>query len=178
MKKSFLLSGMIVLGVVVSVNASQRLTEEQRRAMENVQFNKWEHQQRLARPSIYTMIDALITEEYSVDGTEEVFTVNWPAVFNLIDSMRGTISVNEYRTKFSKTLLCIAVLERNLSAAKILLEKHHANPNNASFFMFAKDTVPLELGNKLLSPLQLAKKLDDRAMINLLIQYGAREEAR
>src|SRR6185436_7913709 len=107
-------------------------------------------QEQLARPAVYKMIDAAIKDNSfeTAEGEPEVKTsVDWPAVFKIIDSMRGVINVNEYRTLLRReslikslgyenamfprkyTLLNIAVIAGNVSAAKTLFEKYKANPN-------------------------------------------------
>ena len=52
MKKICLLSGMIVLGVVMRVDAVQKLTEEQLQEIKNVLYEKRERQRELARPAL------------------------------------------------------------------------------------------------------------------------------
>ena len=179
MKKLCLLSGMIVLSVV-GINASQKLTEEQRRNIEQVQWGKIERQRQLARPAIYTMVDASIKEEPAsgridengqwVEETPEKVVVDWPAVFRIIDSMRGTINVNEYNTPlFNDSLIWIAVEQGNALATKMLLEKYKANPNTPGC------TVKHEEGQicHRKSLLSVAQHKKDAAIATLLKKHGA-----
>jgi hypothetical protein len=99
MQKLYLLSGMMILGAIASIN-----TMEPER-----------------RPEIYEMMDSAIGENLG--------EVRWPAVFALLNSMRGIINVNEYRDNNGDTLLETAVDSRNFVATKELLEKYNANPN-------------------------------------------------
>ena len=157
MKKLHLLSGMIVLGAIASINASPvknpgGLTAEQHQKIQNVQYGKISRQQELARPAVYKMIDPLVEAR------------NWPAIFSMLDQMQGVISVNEYRTDFDASpLLVEAVIDQNFLAAKKLLEKYHANPN----LTIGK------LNNAGYSPLMFACSLGDLAMVKLLLQHKA-----
>ncbi len=119
MKKSYLLSGMIVLGAVAGLNAMQ---QEQ-------------------RPMAYQMLDSLQPGMF-------VFNINWQAIFKILDEMQGVINVNEYRSTSSSsrpTLLYKAVNARNLLVAKTLLEKYKANPNifGTSYQAGGRDEFPL-----------------------------------
>ena len=153
MKKLCLLSGMIVLGFA-GIKASQKLTEEQRQKIEQVQWGKIGRQQDLARPSVYKMLDALIV------GKEK--NIDWPVVFALLDSMQGVIGVHDYFTpqvgseydEFS--LLALACDTNNLLAAKTLLEKYKVNPNRDPY-----------------TPLMLACEKGYLAMVGLLLKHGA-----
>jgi hypothetical protein len=150
MKKVCLLSGMMVLGIA-SIDAAQRLTEEERRKIEKVQWGKIRQQKELARPAIYNMIDPLVEER------------DWPAIFSMLDQMQGVISVNEYRGAMGWPLLLMAVAERNFLVVKTLLEKYKANPS-------------LQVSNepyKGWTALEQAATKDDLAIAQLLLQYGA-----
>lgn len=177
MKRIHFLLGVLFFGVAnVRINASQKLTQKQRDRLEIATSKKAEHQRELARPPVYKMIDAAIEEksEYGSDElgkmtSTETFNVNWPTVFNILDSMRGVISVNEYRTfTYNYPLLWLAVKQNNLLVAKILLEKYKANPNilvDLPFFVGEEEPKPM-------SPLMLAREQGDKAMINLLSKYS------
>jgi hypothetical protein len=194
MKKVCLLSGMMVLGIA-SIDAAQRLTEEERRKIELVQWEKLGQQEELARPAIYKMIDPLVEKK------------DWPAIFAILDQMQGTIDVNEYRRAGIDgwLLLSKAVTDENFLAAKMLLEKYKANPNlkdsikafglwndGYSPFMYAVVAGDLAMAKLLLqnkanpnfiisdnkfskgeTPLIFACRGGDLAMVQLLLQYGA-----
>ncbi|HLJ31785.1 MAG TPA: hypothetical protein VKU36_05065 [Candidatus Babeliales bacterium] len=180
MKKLCLLSGMIVCGVIASdVKNPGGLTEKQRGRIEQVQLQKIARQRQLERPDVYRMVDAAIKEEgrISYDGEGnleekiEVKTVNWPIIFSVLDSMRGVISVNEYRTyENDYPLLYVAVEQKNATAVKNLLEKYKANPN------VLVEVFPSTYGDpmKEMTPLMLAREKGDNAIANLLIKYGAK----
>jgi hypothetical protein len=128
MKKSFLLSGIIVLNICGTIAAAES-----------------------NRPATYRMIDVVLADTPRV---------NWNAVFAILDTMKGTISVNEYSNKKGMSLLHIAVIKRSLLAAKELLEKYKANPNLQDSF-----------GN---TPLIFASsEKGDVPMVKLLLKYGA-----
>ncbi|HEX4069055.1 MAG TPA: ankyrin repeat domain-containing protein [Candidatus Babeliales bacterium] len=156
MKKLLLLSGMMVFGIA-SINAAQKLTEEQRRKIEEVQRGKISQQKALARPAIYKMIDPLVEKR------------DWPAIFAMLDQMQGVIDVNEYRDG-SWSLLYLAAFEDNFLAAKTLLEKYKANPN-------LKDHINTRLWDDGYSPFMFAiaasSSYGDLAMVKLFLQHGA-----
>lgn len=174
MKKVYLLSGMCCLfALAININAAQKLSEKQRMRLETAQGKKSEHQRELARPPVYKMIDAAIEEEYNVEFDSEgnmirkdILKVDWQAIFKILDSMRGVIGVNEYRTWLSNLpLLWIAVKQKNLLAVKTLLEKYKANPNFSTWVPDFEDDM---------TSLMLARKLGDTTIVNLLIKYGAK----
>src|SRR5260221_13047272 len=169
MKKLCLLSGMMVFGIV-SINASQRLTQEQREKLEQVQREKSTIQVQLERQPAYKMIDALVSPA-SVTSASDIYAgkfmyesdvkVDWVAVFNILDRMKGVVDVNEYRTyQFHNTLLIRAIIDGNFLAVKTLLEKYKANPNLTNFY-----------GSE--TPLMLACQNGDLAIVGLLLKYGA-----
>jgi hypothetical protein len=186
MKKLCLLSGMMVFGFVANINADLiypgGITYEQAQNIEQVQRGKIERQRELARPSIYKMIDALIKEEDRqghvdengqwIEDTPEKVVVDWPAVFAVIDSMHGTIDVNEYDTPlFGDFLIWVAVEQGNFLAVKTLLEKYNANPNvsGCSVKHPEGEVCPRK------SLLAVARKDRDLAIVLLLRQHGAVE---
>ena len=185
MKKLCLLSGMIVLSAVANIHASDvknpgGLKEKHRQRIEDVQHQKIARQRQLARPPVYTMIDALIKEGSAEYNEGELVVkpiiINWSAVFNILDSMRGVIDVNEYITYDNGyPLLYVAVKEGDVLAAKTLLEKYKANPNIlADVLPFS--LVDFEAGkSNEMTPLMLARKQGDNAMVNLLIKHGAKK---
>jgi len=186
-KKLHLLLGTMILSIA-SVNAAQRLTEEQRAKLEVVHMKKAKRQRKLARPSVYKMVDAAIKEygiqladHYAGEQGEEVLIarpiiINWPAVFSILDSMRRVISVNEYRTfEHNFPLLYIAIKEGDISKAKTLLEKYKANPN-ALVFELPYRMADLDDDTKDITLLEVARKQRDNEMVNLLLKYGAKEE--
>lgn len=158
MKKLCLLSGMIAFTTVISVNASEvrktlgNLTKEQRAEIEKVQKEKIADQKRRARPPVYYMLDQLFT---GVSRTQ----INWPAVFEILDSMQGVIGVNDYINLQDQTLLLDAVNGKELLVAKKLLEEYQASPNFAN-----KD------GRM---PLMAACSMGDLPMVKLLLLHGA-----
>lgn len=85
--------------------------------VEEVTYKTIARQEELARPAIYKMIDPLVVYKEEID---------WPAVFSILDSMRGTISVNDYRTPNGDTLLKLATDKKNSVAANRLREKYGA----------------------------------------------------
>src|SRR4030095_8631764 len=106
MKKLYLLSGTLLLGIFASINAME------------------------SRPEIYGIIDSLVPEYEPFGASWRLASkVDWPAVFVNLDLMKDTIAVNEYRSLNNETLLCRAVWGLNFLAAKTLLEKYKANPN-------------------------------------------------
>jgi hypothetical protein len=185
MKKVCLLSGMMAVFATLNVNADVTypggLKEKHIQRIEDVQREKIKRQRQLARPSIYTMVDALIKEENAIwdydengqwiEKTPARVVVDWPAVFRILDSMRGVIDVNEYATYDNQyPLLWIAVQQGNFLAAKTLLEKYKANPN---FGLCTGEHAKDEECNMDDSLLVLARKKGDVAMGALLTQHGA-----
>ena len=188
MKKLCLLSGMMVF-VVACVNASEvrktpgKIKESQRQKIEDVQWEKIKRQQHLARPAIYTMVDALIKEENSsghtddngqyIEDTPARVVVDWPAVFIILDKMKGIINVNEYITfENGDSLLWVAVEQGNFSVAKTLLEKYKADPNFGSQCTGDHDqNVKCNMNRTILV---LAREKKDLLMAMLLRQHGAR----
>lgn len=188
MKKSYLLSGMIVLGIA-SIDAAQRLTEMQRYEIEDVQWGKiaqqkkqqMEQQIELRHPAIYKIIDPLVRKykTYDKNGNPTYHdTSDWPAIFKILDELKGVISVNEYSFQTSGNpdegytftpLLTIAVGENNLLVAKELLEKYHANPNTEDFEEKINKK-PYKTG---CTALTLASFNRDVPMVELLLKHGA-----
>lgn len=166
MKKLHLLVGIIGVGVVINMAADvkyPRLTANQGQEVEAAQYYQRDS---AARSSTYKLIDALIKEKKECVGEA---TVDWPAIFRILDSMRGDISVNEYSTfDFQYPLLWIAVKDGNLLIAKTLLEKYKASPNFLT-------TIPYSDGQEFesMSPLMFACKKGNIAMINLLLKHKA-----
>lgn len=184
MKKLYLLSGMIVLGAAASINAEPiypgGLKAKRIEKIEAVQRGKLACQRQLARPAIYTMVDALIQEEWAsghidengqwIEDTPEKIVVDWAAVFRLIDSMKGVIDVNEYETYDSqKPLLWVAVEQGNFSVVKTLLEKYEANPNYSRCMGGHEEH---EVCHKM-SLLRLAQQKKDFTIALLLRHHGA-----
>jgi len=103
-----------------------------------------------SRPGIYQMLDQLVSKN------------DWPTIFAFLDVMK--VSVNEYTDVYNRSLLYLAILNKNLLAAKTLLEKYNANPNlkaMAHSFIFP------------MYPLMLACMKQDLPMIQLLLLHGA-----
>jgi hypothetical protein len=184
MKKVCLLSGMIVLGVVANINAKMFPKQKKGQlSIDEVNRNKIIAQKAEAleaRNPVYKMLDSLIVE----DGIRAVYlqsnneprskdaivgyqlknNIDWAAVFHILDSMKGVISVDEYMTPpltnsegDEYLLLDIAVEENDLSAAKTLLEKYKADPNKGPY-----------------TPYQQALQNGKAPMINLLKQHGGK----
>jgi hypothetical protein len=157
--------------------STQVLTPEKRDALEAVQWKKIERQVEIARPPVYKMIDAAIEENIFFGGKiEEKIIVNWPTVFKIIDSMQGVISASEYETpEYGLPLLLVAVVTNNLLAAKELLEKYKVDPN--SLAGASSSSVMLMIDGdwsfKPMYALMVACYNGDRAMVNLLLKYGA-----
>ena len=155
------------------------ISEKRRQQIENVQWGKIQRQRELARPSIYRMVDALIKEEYATGRmdengqyieTPEKVVVDWPAVFAVIDSMQGTIDVNEYTTPLlNDFLIWVAVGQGNFLATKTLLEKYKANPNIHGCTVEHKEGEVCERK----SLLRFAQQKKDLTIAILLRQYGA-----
>lgn len=185
MKKVVLLSGMIVFGAATGINAiTMPKTKKKQLSIEEVQYKKILDQKIEAlenRKPVYKMLDALIIEDTVKvinfdDGPVLAYplkwNIDWAAIFHILDSMKGVISVNEYRTPMivkanllyeyedpaEYLLLDIAVEQNNLSAAKTLLEKYKANPNRGRPYSPFRRAIETRLGN---TPL-----------IKLLIQHG------
>jgi Ankyrin repeat len=162
MKKLYFLSGIIVFGAIASdVKNPGGLTQEQREAIEEAQRGKITRQQELSRPSAYQMIDPFVA------GSK--FDIDWPTLFSVLDSMKGVINVNEYRTPNSSTLLGCAVIGDNLLAVSRLLEVYRANPNLPA---------DLEKRSPQETPLMLACKRGDSTkdsplIVKLLLKHGA-----
>jgi hypothetical protein len=109
------------------------------------------------RHSFFTLIDQFIGN--NMLGT----TSNWRAIFGILQKLviEGNVfTVNDYFSKQGLTLLCQAVYDNDLLAAKILLETYNANPNGKS-------------ASSGMTPLMFAcmKGYADIAM--LLLQHGA-----
>jgi hypothetical protein len=177
MKKVVLLSGMIGLGLAANVNA--RIVEKAQLSIDEVNRKKLVDQKIREirdRKPVYTMLDALIVKDAGtvidaytqpIAGYQFKNNIDWAAIFHILDSMQGVISVNEYMTPMTLTaddkpmgnylLLDIAVETNNLSAAKILLEKYKANPNKGPY-----------------TPYQQALESKNAPMINLLMKHGGR----
>jgi hypothetical protein len=188
MKKLCLLSGIMVLGMA-GINASEirktpgNIKESRRQKIEDVQWEKIKRQKQLARPSIYTMVDALIEEEYAhghldengqwIEDVPAKTVVDWPAVFRILDKMKGTIDVNEFFTFDNQdSLLWVAVEQGNFSVAKTLLEKYKADPNFGS--RCDNKHGQNEKCNMNRTLVALAREKKDLPMAMLLRQYGAR----
>lgn len=109
----------------------KRQQREQRKAILDVQHGKVARQKELVRPAVYKMLDALITDTVEGAGrtTKFVITVDWPAVFAILDSMEGVIDVNEYRTLRGSSLFDLAGRQKNFSAATTLVQKYKAIPS-------------------------------------------------
>ncbi len=187
MKKLHLLSGMIVFSAVASINADVAypggITGEQARKIEAVQWKKIERQRELERPDVYKLIDVAIEEGVRRYGgepgremlIEDPIIVNWPVIFNILNSMRGIIDVNEYRTyNFDYPLLYVAVKQGNALAVKTLLEKYNANPNALAYEWPSAMADAGKPGEEM-TPLMLARKQGDNAIVNLLIKHGAKK---
>ncbi len=155
MKKVHLLSGVIALGMIASINAKSMKNIQL--SVEEVQRRKLARQKELARKPVYAMLDALIVDQ---QGLEYVFknNIDWPAIFHILDSMKGVISVTEYTAPdiTQSTLLDIAAEKDYLLAAKTLLEKYNANPN----------LTPV-------SSLMVACEFSHVSMVKLLLEHGA-----
>ncbi len=117
------------------------------------------------RPQIYQMLDAVMTPRRVGPPT-----VKWPAAFAILDSMKGMINVNTYRTldiygsPDNYTLLRCAIYANNFLATKKLIEEYGADPN-------------LFIGDQW-SPLDYALEVniaeDNDSIIKLLLAHGAR----
>jgi ankyrin repeat protein len=129
MKKLLLLSGIVALHTFVGIQAMEP-----------------------ARPQKWKKMDTVIPKN-------PLRSKNWSGVFQLLDAMKGSIDVNEYRTVNGETLLNRAVRHEQLAAAKQLLEKYGANPN-----------IQNENSD---SALFLACVPGNIPMIQLLLQHGA-----
>jgi hypothetical protein len=150
----YLLSGMVVLGIINNINA--RIVGQQQLSIEEVQRRKLARQKELARKPVYKMLDSLIVDQ---QGLEYVIknNIDWPAIFHILDSMKGVISVNEYTAPDESecTLLCLAVEKNNLSATQTLLEKYKANPNKGE-----------------MTVLMIACENKNVPMVELLLKHG------
>ncbi len=183
MKKVHLLSGMIIFGVATNIDAiTMPKTKKGQTSLESVQQRKLIDQKIEAlenRKHVYKMLDALIIEDTVKvinfdDGPVLAYplkwNIDWAAIFHILDSMKGVISVNEYRTPMivkanllyeyedpaEYLLLDIAIEQNNLSAAKTLLEKYKANPNKGLNSPYYRGPIETRSSD----------------MIHLLMQYG------
>jgi hypothetical protein len=137
MKKLFLLSGIIALASFVSTSVAES-----------------------RRPAVYTMIDSCLGGEATLKT--KAISANWPAIFAILDSMKGVISVNEYRTPEKlQSLLYIAVEAHNFLAAEKLLKQYKANPNMQN----ADGMTPLAIATFFAT--------GDVALVKLLLKHGA-----
>lgn len=166
MKKIYyLLSGIMVLFVTPSVDASGYVGEiTKAKTMADV-YAETLRQAELVRPSTYKELDELVSEG------------NWDRVFNFLDSKKGTISainVNKYR-RSGLTLLGSMVNQANVLVVRRLLEIYKADPN-----------VPVEIGERMgtvhwktalqeacTTPLRRFAKEDCLLIIKLLLERGA-----
>ncbi len=112
------------------------------------------------RPEYYQILDSLVNKSHPDKR-------DWPAIFAILDSMQGAISINEYYyingIGHLDTLLIFAIEERNILVTKTLIEKYGANPN-----MPEKDSYNIGY-----TPLMSAIIRKDLAMVKLLLYYGA-----
>jgi len=146
MKKSYLLSEMIVLVVI----ASMAVASEQPTVKE-VQKRKLAIQKELVRPPVYKIIDSLVEKH------------DWPAIFKMLDELQGAINVNEYFTPGGAPLIFVAATDKNFLAAKTLLEVYKANPNISHS----------QSKNTALMFASMVGGTGDIPMIKLLLHYGA-----
>ena len=105
------------------------------------------------RPIAYRAIDDLIEGD----------PIQWPVIFNALDTMPGAMSVDNYRAPdIEETLLETAVHKRNLFAVETLLNKYHADPN------LQKDYTKL-------TPLMISCMGPNAnpGIVRVLIRYGA-----
>jgi len=146
MKKICLLSGMMVLSIVVDVNA-----------MEEGQDFRYKG----IIPETDKVLDALFMGSRGLGVRYNA--IDWPAVFAILDSMQGVINVNEYYTPVDKDILLVAAIQGGkILAAKTLLEKYKANPNQPEHSSLA--------GRR---PLMFACENNDLPMVKLLLLHGA-----
>jgi len=157
MKNSYFLSLVIGFSMIGSLRASQSGTVEYKEPTIQEVMAKKTAQYKETKRETYQILDPLVSNISKVD---------WPVVFSILDSMRGVINVNEYRTfdKKEQTLLAKAVEENNLSAVQKLLKVYGANPNIISQSPKASGT--------LMTPLMSACLFDYTPVVKLLLEYG------
>jgi len=96
-----------------------------------------------------------------LDNIIERRPINWDNIFKVLHPKEtGIKAVNTYKSPDDKTLLFLAVVDKNYSAAEKLLKEYHANPNAPS------------IAYKV-TPLMIACYYRDRDMMKLLFAYRA-----